>query len=121
MSTLSEIGEAAKAIKELAQTTSHLCILASDVLREAETLGKQGHETTAALQKEVKELLDAGDGLATKADVLLGGVAGIVAQVEGIVAGLRAGQWVEVDALSFGGELKMSGRVRIAEIAGGST
>jgi len=115
MSTLSEIGEAAKAIKELTQTTSHLCIMVSDVLREAETLGKQGHETTAALQKEVKELLDAGDGLVTKADVLVGGVAGIVAQVEGLVAGLRAGQWVEVDGLSFGGEMKLSGRMRIAQ------
>ena len=119
MSTLSEIGEAAKSIKELAQTTSHLCILASDVLREAETLGKQGHEMTTALQKEVKELLDAGDELATKVDVILGSVGGIVAQVEGIVAGLRAGQWVEVDGLSFGGEMKMSGRVRIANAAGG--
>ena len=115
MSTLSEIGEAARAIKELAQTTSHLCILASDVLREAETLGKQGHETTAALQKEIKELLDAGDRLATKADVLIGGVAGIVAQVEGIVTGLREGAWVEVDGLSFGGEMKLSGRMRIAQ------
>lgn len=69
MSTLSEIGEAAQAVKELAKTLSHLCVLMSDTLREMTALAKQGRETTAALQQEAKRVLDNAQSLSVKLEI----------------------------------------------------
>jgi len=86
----------------------------------------EGMDVSAAVEKAVGEIapeaveaLNKLDGVFDAAKAALEQYGGLAAALTAVIAKVEGGAWVEVDALNFGGDLKMSGRIRIAQAAGG--